>query len=703
MASFDPTIQKTNDPSYLGYSQGTDKANLQPLATVPDVNVRYEKPDYKANNSWGKLLEGAGEDAKAGMTLTDNVIKKNIDDTLNTGINKIRDSFGVAAAADQSSGVAKAAGQSGAEGVSLTDETKDQPLAINRLGNRLDGLKEAYKQGELSNSAYYSKMDSFTRQVIAQYPGYENEVRELAASKLGVNSANATRAALLDDVTKLATKVQSQNDKWTAYEHTNADAIAIVYGGYGKYQQAVAEGKTTKAETEAKVANYKANETIRDSRMKSLSLSTAEETDKKSKGLELATTDAVSIANKTINTLTVQFGLNAEKMQQLLTDVNSGKRQPLTAGEKKAISANYAIIEQQMGTSLDNYFARPINPNSGDPTTIGAFVGKKGVDDAKAMARSKLDNLKAGLFDEKFGTMAMQANHSKAMEDAGTNSILNQFPALIDADNVHKRLGDSGVFDMFRESPRFREPVLSGFQQYNWGKIATGGSSIRSTIEDIKRDPSGTDNGDLNGRIVRDTLQIIRDPSKMADPTIAKDAVQHMFGPDNRTLIEGIAKSNRGNAIPYFNEVYSPVTTKAVAKMDSVSKQTYQTAAENDFMSVFNRASDDINQRTASYNTNGNLKLNFNPDSKEFYYTGSTNVRTQSAKDINTKSTLQAANDGLQSFNSAIKSIDNVWNGVGKKDTTQELYRLLPAVGIEPGSSVYKAIQSAQPKEPETK
>src|SRR5664279_2402575 len=152
MAEINVGVQKTNDPNYVNFSQGTDRASLQPLASVPELSTKYVQPDYQVNKTKGAAVKDVGDLGEAALKLTDAVIQRKADDVLTAGIDKIRDSFGVGAAADKSSGIADAVGQGGAEGVSLTgeDPSANQPIALNRLGNRVEGLTEAYRQGGLS-------------------------------------------------------------------------------------------------------------------------------------------------------------------------------------------------------------------------------------------------------------------------------------------------------------------------------------------------------------------------------------------------------------------------------------------------------------------------------------------------------------------------------------------------------------------------
>jgi len=196
---------------------------------VPELSTKYVSPDYKADTSSGQALKGLGDLGELGIKLTDAVITQKATDTLTKGINEIRDSFGVAQAADQGSGLAKAVGQAGADGVSLTNPTTNQPMALNRLGTRVSGLTEAYNQGELSNSAYYAKLEAFVRETKAQFPGYSDQIDSIVSTKVGTTPANALRSALQQDVENLQKKVQSQNDKWTTYEHT-IPVKSIQYG-----------------------------------------------------------------------------------------------------------------------------------------------------------------------------------------------------------------------------------------------------------------------------------------------------------------------------------------------------------------------------------------------------------------------------------------------------------------------------------------
>lgn len=120
---------------------------------------------------------------------------------------------------------------------------------------------------------------------------------------------------------------------------------------------------------------------------------------------------------------------------------------------------------------------------------------------------------------------------------------------------------------------------------------------------------------------------------------------------------------------------------KAVAKRSKEDQTMFIQAAENGFTSVYATQAMGANQSAANYKINGNLTLKFDPDSGNFRYEGKVPAGI-----------LNNANASLQPMNSAINSMKEVFKLSGKT-TLSEVYSLLPIVGIEPGSPIYKTIQ----------
>lgn len=678
MATFDPNVQTIEPNRKLAdFSQGTSNASLQPLAEVPQLSTKVVEPDFKVNKSAGGLFEGLGEVDKAGLTLTDNIIKQNIDDTLNTGINKIRDSFGVAAATDIESGVASKIGQGGADGVSLAEAgTQQTPLVLQKLGNRVDGLTEMYKQGDLSNSAYYAKMNAYATQIKQQFPGYSDDIDTMVSSKIGTNPANALRSAIQDDVTKLQNKVQAQNDKWTTYEHSNAQYI---YTQWPNYDQLKAAGQAPgKLDVEAAVGRLQARDYSYTAKTTALAADKAGNAAISEKGADIATQKANDIANTLVVAIPNQLGIkNPQDFTNLMNDVRNGKRPPLTPDEKQQLTGVYATMEQQYGISFDQFMSKPLSANThetmaskiGDPAKIQAI---------RQLGMSQLTDLKTGLLDDKMGILSQTALWSKATNDAGEGDFLRKAPVAAYVAAGRKALGDQGIMTLIENQPHLQSAMLEGFRQFNQGATATGNKSITEVFSDYRRE--GINDANLNRVSIADDVNTVLHHEKMDDPTLGTKAVQKLFGEGNRTLLNAF---NDKNQVDVFTQLVSPTMTKKIEKMDKTSRDTYTNWADEGFTTVYEAQAAQANQAAKGYSINGNLTLQYNPQTTNFEYAGN---RTAP------KGMVLAATRQLDGLNTAINTMKEVWKLEGR-DPMTELYRQLPAAGIEPGTPIYKAIQ----------
>lgn len=690
MATFDPSVPDIEPKRNISsFSQGTEPARMQPLAEVPKLSEKYVSPDYKANTSVGKAFEGLGESVKADVGLVENIVKSNISDTLNDGIKKIQDGFGVAQAADMSSGTAEALGKAGAEGT-LTGDTPDVPPELKKLGTRLDNLTEMYHQGGLSNSAYYGKMEAFTRQVIQQFPGFEDDVRQMASSKIGTNSANALRSSIQQDVTELAKKVQAQNDKWTAYEDKNSQYIHTLYPNY---EQDKAAGKgPSRDEIRYGIGNLQARDYRFESDTRRLGAIKANDQNQEDTASQQALWRFTDIAGHLSIGATNSMGIKSvEDFNKVVQDAQTGKRAPFSPDEKKELTGIFATLEQQYAIDAQKAVnqtrdkdGQPIVPLSGYIQTPGKLQ------QLITQGRQPLEDLKAGIFDEKFGVMAQSAQWTKASLEAGETDFIRrtgvgpdgQSPATTAAAG-RKFYGDNAAGNISLNEPVMQNQALAPYRQYNKGKIAqaaTSPSSLKEVIDELAG--AGIKDGGLNQAMITDTVRTILHPEGTASPELAgKNAVQHAYGPGNRTLLDA---ADRKDLVPTFNAMVSEPMTKKITHMDGKSQDTYYNFANEGFTSIYEREAQNINSvaaNLAGQGGSGNVKLVYDPQSNQF------NFKAGSAYQA-----TGLANRTVQDINNGLASMKGVWSALGK-DPTEELYRLLPTIGIEPGTPVYKAVQ----------
>lgn len=674
MSDINVDVAKTNDPSYGAFSQGTDRASLQPLASVPELSTKYVSPDYQANKTAGSAIKEIGDLGEAGLKLTDAVIQKKADDVLTAGIDKIRDSFGVGAAAS-GNGVAEATAAAGQDnGTTLTDPAANQPVALNRLGNRISGLTEAYQQGGLSNSAYYAKLETFVRETKSQFPGYNDQIDSMVASKVGTTPANALRSSLLQDVEKLQSKVQGQADKWTTYEHTNAQYI---YTQWPNYDQMKQDGTApSRLQVESAVGSMQARDYKFDSIGKRLALNTT---------LDKATSDSASdtllqkgsdiTRTLTLGTTNAMGIRTPADFQRYMADVNSGKRAQPTPDEKQMLTGLFATMKQQATAQFDAFANKPLADNT-HKTWASVLGDKSKLDAARTLALSDINTIEDGLLNEKHGLVASTLLHSKAVQESADDSLLKNDPNAAIYGAVRRQVGDTAMSSIFLND-KILPSALEGLRQAGWVDIAQN-KSTSETMDKLKKESNN--NGDLIKKHIDDSTNMVIHQDRLADKTLGDSAFNHLFGPGNSTLIDSFQSKSQARV---FTDLVSPTMTAAVAKRSKADQTTYVNWASDSFGSVFETQAQAANQSAEGYKSNGNLSLRYNPDAQAFVYEGARGTLG---------GMIQAANQRLQPLNSAISSMKEVFKLTGK-DPTAELYRILPIAGIDPGTPIYNAIQ----------
>lgn len=692
MARIDTPVNPTGDPSYTGnqFTQGTDRASLQPLASVPQLSTKFYEPDHKVNNTAGKAIEGLGSLFEAGVTATDSAITNQVNDTLQKGLSGIRDSFTTA----QAQAISQADPKDVAGGLTLAGADKTTPVAVDKLGNKIQNLQEAYRQGVFDDTAYYGKLEAYVRQVKAQYPGYQDDIDKQVSRITGVTPANALRSAQQSKLDTLNKQTDKTADRQDSYEKQNQAYIQSVWPDY--FQRKAQGNAPSFVDVQTKVGNLQAMEWQTKSKSAELAADAAVTDANKNKAYTLATSNLTDLADRIVLGSTNAMGLRSpQDFQRLLDDVRSGKRAALTPDEKAQTAEAFGQLRGQYVTQAETFMASPLA--QGSIETLNSKIGDPGKRDAAvALGRKKIDDLEDALVNEKYGLFTHDVNWNKATQDASVGSFMKSSEASQAVYAARTIIGDNGALMLNLYNGPLQSNLMQGFRQFGAASAALGQGSMSQTFDVFKRE--GQTDPALWQSHIQDSTNMIVHSKELADPNAAKSAVQYLFGPGNRTLIEAYA-SKPGSQVNLFNNLVSKPMVDAVSKMDPASKKTFIEAANSNFASVYATQAMGANQNAKNWAASSNLKLDFDEKNGTFSYTA-----TNAARGFFTPSaTLQKANAGLIPFNSAIKNMNEVFKMQGKTPS-EAMYSMLPVVGVEPGSPLYKAVQDkieaqeAQPK-----
>ena len=152
-----------------------------------DITNRMEEADissgrYDMSVSPSKLMDTSFGDA---LTSFGNLVEgaaKVVDDTIKRNIQS--DLFNAVDQADRELGVTERV---------AAEASIDAPEPIKENMNKMANYREAVAQGRMSETQFYNRMDSVVRQLRVKYPGYRDEIDQLAGQVIGFDTANTIR------------------------------------------------------------------------------------------------------------------------------------------------------------------------------------------------------------------------------------------------------------------------------------------------------------------------------------------------------------------------------------------------------------------------------------------------------------------------------------------------------------------------------
>ena len=195
MAIFNPTPEELNPPDQSRNSGG------------PIVN-----------RTLGTLFEGVGNVVAAGAQVFDFRNQYNLREDIRTGVEIIRDQYGVNAGSDIA-------------GNSLFDYSTS-PEGLNQAHDEIDRLTQAYQNGTLRESYYYAQLNSLVRSVKSRYPGYEDEIDAAVGSITGIDPANAYISQLRQEAMQDAAASNSDAEGLRDYIDSHEGELESVYPGF---------------------------------------------------------------------------------------------------------------------------------------------------------------------------------------------------------------------------------------------------------------------------------------------------------------------------------------------------------------------------------------------------------------------------------------------------------------------------------------
>jgi len=435
MARFDEGGFKPDQaPSFLGYSQGTDRA--QP------------------NKALGLLFEGIADIGEQAIQGVDTVNKQNIEKLVYNGVDKIRDEeFGVNAAVDmQNTPVVQPL-------VGNDDEGTPLPPAIDQHAKRqMEGLTEAMNQGKLTDLQYSTRLTALSRSIRAQYPGYRSEIDQMIRQVTGMDPANETRRNLLQAWEQGQAQARKSKDDYQSFKDKNLDDLPDGHDDMGEGEVREYVRQRQKQRRDVQDASARMENAVK---MGNAS---------KEKLTEHATTAVSGIIYSSVDK--GMQGAGWKNFQNRVMEyVKTGKAP--SEEEANQIRAGFLQLKSELTQAAYAPLRSQIKKEDGTVSSVESIIG---VDAAKKIVDSQLgilNEIESAITSKDFGALGILGRKIESMKDESLVRLYQADPIIPALQALRSAGGDNLAALVYGEGENLRK-ITKVVSDVTKSKLITG-------------------------------------------------------------------------------------------------------------------------------------------------------------------------------------------------------------------------------------
>lgn len=649
MAVFNPGTPDVNAPNFDRYSRGSEP-----------------------NTGFADLFKGAGNTIAIGASGVDQAIQSNIRSDAYKAYDKTNEDFGLTPAVNES--------------IDATGGGKVMPQDLQDSMGYLKLMQRSFDSGGMQGYHYWGRMENEVKTLRQKYPGYREQIDNIVSDITGATPANALRNSLLSDMEQNAAHSgdihkqkqgfileNSQYLSAGSMQHWQKDPIGREDAAIAEIQQ----GKALKVNLDTGMAqlNYKA-----------------------SLGQDV-TNDALSTGIAGQSSLTDHMWHDAGTLffkdyQDLTTKLTDYQKDGVIDPQEQAtLTALSEKLRTEHAQTMHDYWNTPIKGNSNGDSLMSLTAGKSAERDAAIKMENDFFEQQVtapltgqmGLF--KLNQAMVDATTSndtvKALRDpyVRTMSILSKIVGGNQFMNLLESKGQTEALTSTMEAIR-------GLQQAQTMTAAPGSvPSTASGIEDAKKVGAATP--EFVRTKIEDIKQSILSPE--APMSTKLNTIESVFGPDNNKFFELFDQGkHQENWVRLFGELTTPDITKAVKDTGNQDAwKMYNSWVIDKWHVLFDPSA--VNLKTAEQNTNGGVKLQYNPEANEFNVTiDPTKVNKTGMDMVYLKGQADATQQQVTQMNSYLKYLQPIMDE-NKADYSTVVKGLMDSIGVNadyPGTGV---------------
>jgi hypothetical protein len=555
MARFDPPINPTRDPNYLGLSKETDKPR-------PDTSME-------------KLFSGMGDALSGIVTTIDDSNRAAFKNQVSDAVERERGEQGVTVARaspdplnlDRSKTLT--APRDAGDPLNLSNPNPDRvdmsnlPPGVQKVGDNIDRLKNAYTDGRLSDTYYSTRLDAEVRRIKAQFPGYRDEIDTFVKSKLGFDPANKLRESIRAELDTAKSRLEQDEKDKNRFIQAN-----FKYDPEGA--KAVLNGRKSFSDFQISVGEKQAEEHAIDVARKKIAFSNDLSSQNTDNAMGVLHQELSSAVSGSLEQAMTRIGGGTEGFLRIIQEAQKAGR-PLKPEEQQAVRAGMAQLKAEVALRFDSIINTELAPGSGK-TYASIIKDKTKIDGVRDIQLARIDALEKQLTDGQFGLLNLNTNLIAAVKSDTVKKLFDQddvwktFSAL-------RELGGDGLINgvYSRMDSKLLDRVTKAVVGLTLNKTVTTGESVEKKIDQLEG-AKKTDGNTLRG-IFESHTEAVKEALKSKDtnPKVLENLVKGMY--------EGnvLSKFNAKDRLTIFGMMAAPEISQGLQKNNPELFQRYST------------------------------------------------------------------------------------------------------------------------------
>lgn len=666
MVEFNQTPGPNQAPNYLNESRNVDKA--QP------------------NRAFEALFEGVGNTLKVSAAATEDADQQAIDNQIYKSHDQVSSEYNLANMEASNSGDPN------------FYTTSNGPPEVDTVVGKLEKLTMARSAGKISDTYYWSQMESNVKSLRARYPNQRDYIDSKVSKITGGTPANQLRDSLQRDLAKqqeLARSQQTKQDTFVmnnlgfipegqlrAYQEGNPEAFQEIQYTVASRKRDEEDIKATKAQLELASSQGKLNvETAQQGAANHVNMVTSR-----------FITDKASRAG---------VGSFTDLQRRIQSFTGTGKAP--SPEEQTQLLAQFSQLKYELSTQIRGALTTP-DENGKSWST---YLDPTRVKQLEEQGMAQLQQLEDLITNQQYGLLNIAINQQKAQSDARVKKFIDTYPVAQTIDTL-KRVGGEQLVATAMSldgGKMLNDSVIALINAQTLNSAANGTGSLNQYAQELKE----TTNKDPVAftKIINDHVNSLL--AKDTNPQVALNIAQSMFGSDNTPFIQNF-RTNQ-DKMSVYSKMASPQVT---AKMQELSKddplvwQNYSNWSKNAFLAVFGGYIDQTQEGVLS---RPYTDVTFDPATAQFSWKMTEQGRESqrsvtgflSGANVADNWRNSALDSAVKELNRGISLIKPVLEAEGA-DTTQEIINLIKSKGLDTSSAkpdsfwskLYRSVLSAE-------